>query len=111
MERWKRFVDAGLMKYPEEPVEPQVKPVRKKKEKRGHRFPMGHPGEGYLSTVEAVAQLGVSKSTFDRMVGRGLLCSVKRLIDYNGRIIPCSFYRAEAVAELRSNGLKVTYKV
>lgn len=108
MERWKKLVEAGLMKYPEEPVE-EVKP----KTRRGdalytgkgvkRKYELGHPGEDEYYTLEETAQrLRLSPASVSRMTVQGILEAVKRQIQTKGGYIStCSFFSIKKVEALR----------
>ena len=107
--RWKHAIESGLIKMPK-----RTRACLKKGKKpdpmddmyttRGgvRKSPVGHPGEGYYTTEEAMARLLVSRPTLSRLEKEGLVSSVKRQIrkgEYSWTT--CAFYLAADVEQLR----------
>ena len=114
MERWKKLVDAGLVKFPgaEEPQEATGAERVVPRSLRGDAqhtaagtvrvYELGHPGEEWYSTKESAVRLGVSGATLTRWLRNGLLRTVvKREIEDVSGSTTCCFYRVDEVEALR----------
>lgn len=108
--RWKHAIESGLIKMPKRtrtclPKRKKPDPMDDRYTTRGgvRKSPVGHPGEGYYTTEEAMARLLVSRPTLSRLEREGLVSSVKRQIRKGEKSwTTCSFYEVDGVDQLRA---------